>query len=204
MIAIVDYGLGNLKAFVNLYERLNVKTVVARDSQTLIDCSKIILPGVGAFDQAMKLINDSGMRKTLDNLVLVEKMPILGVCIGMQILAKSSEEGLSSGLGYIDGKVKKLDVKNIKGNTQLPHMGWNTILPIRDSKLLAGINAGSRFYFLHSFYVHCNNNNDVISTTEYGSKFCSAIEHNNIFGVQYHPEKSHSNGIKMLQNFAEM
>lgn len=202
MIGIIDYGLGNVRAFINLYERINVATRIANDSKSLLDCSKLILPGVGSFDKAMSLLDNSDMRQTLDRLILKEHLPILGVCVGMQILARSSEEGQSAGLGYIGGVVKKIDAEAINGITKLPHMGWNSIYPVHNSELLSGIISGSRFYFLHSYHIVCDDDSDVISYTKYGSRFVSAICHGNIFGVQFHPEKSHGNGIKLLNNFA--
>ena len=202
MITIVDYGLGNIRAFANVYERLNIKTKIAQSAVDLHGAAKIILPGVGSFDYAMTLLNNSGMRDELDIQVLVKKTPVLGVCLGMQIMSKSSGEGKLHGLGWIDGEVKLFDVNKIKSKTRYPHMGWNTIQPIKSNSLLSGFNGDSRFYFLHSYYFECNNTNDVISTTEYGNTYTSALNKNNIFGIQFHPEKSHSNGIKLLKNFA--
>ena len=202
MITIVDYGLGNIRAFANVYERLNIKTKIAQSAVDLHGAAKIILPGVGSFDYAMTLLNNSGMRDELDIQVLVKKTPVLGVCLGMQIMSKSSGEGKLHGLGWIDGEVKLFDVNKIKSKTRYPHMGWNTIQPIKSNSLLSGFNGDSRFYFLHSYYFECNNTNDVISTTEYGITYTSALNKNNIFGIQFHPEKSHSNGIKLLKNFA--
>ncbi|GAB1474499.1 imidazole glycerol phosphate synthase subunit HisH [Bacteroidota bacterium] len=204
MITIVDYGLGNIKAFVNVYERLNIPIKIAKTKYDLNDASKIIIPGVGAFDYAMEQLNKSGMRDELENKVIRDKVPVIGICVGMQILAKSSEEGKLPGLGWVDGKVLKFDINNIPYKTRLPHMGWNNINPIAESTLLNGFNNESRFYFLHSYYFVCNNQQDIISTTQYGIDFSSAINHNNIFGIQFHPEKSHSNGVSLLNNFAKL
>jgi glutamine amidotransferase len=204
MITIVDYGLGNIRAFVNVYERLNIKTKVAHNAGDLSDATKIILPGVGAFDYAMKQLNASGMRDELDNKVLGEKTPVIGICVGMQILANSSEEGILPGLGWIDGEVKLFDTSKIQHKTRLPHMGWNNITPLNGHELLNGLDAQSRFYFLHSYYFVCHNENEIISTTEYGISYASAVNRENIFGIQFHPEKSHSNGIQLLQNFAKL
>jgi len=204
MITIVDYGLGNIKAFVNVYERLNIPIKIAKTKYDLNDASKIIIPGVGAFDYAMEQLNKSGMRDELENKVIRDKVPVIGICVGMQILAKSSEEGKLPGLGWVDGKVLKFDINNIPYKTRLPHMGWNNINPIAESTLLKGFNNESRFYFLHSYYFVCNNQQDIISTTQYGIDFSSAINHNNIFGIQFHPEKSHSNGVSLLNNFAKL
>lgn len=202
MITIIDYGLGNIKAFQNVYERLNITVKVARNAADLKDAQKIILPGVGAFDYAMLQLNASGLRDTLEEKVLGEKIPVIGICVGMQMLAKSSDEGKLPGLGWIDGQVKLFDAKVIPHKTQLPHMGWNTISPQKKHPLLNGFDVNSRFYFLHSYYFVCYKQDEIIATTEYGIQFASGISRENIFGIQFHPEKSHSNGIQLLKNFA--
>lgn len=204
MITIIDYGLGNVRAFANVYERLNIPVSIAKTVDDLKDTTKIILPGVGAFDYAISKLNDSGMRETLDNLVLGHKVPVLGICVGMQILANFSDEGVLPGLGWIDGMVKKFDVSVLKSKTQLPHMGWNTIHPNNDNPLLVNFSNDSRFYFLHSYYFQCNDPNNAIATTEYGIKYTSAVNKKNIYGVQFHPEKSHQWGIQILKNFADL
>ena len=202
MITIIDYGLGNIRAFVNVYERLNIKTKVAHNAEDIKDATKIILPGVGAFDYAMAQLNASGMRDELENQVLGNKIPVVGICVGMQMLAKSSDEGNLPGLGWIDGVVKLFDSNLIAYKTRLPHMGWNNINPVNGHDLLNGLDAQSRFYFLHSYYFVCYNEKEIISTTEYGISYASAVNRENIFGIQFHPEKSHSNGIQLLKNFA--
>ena len=195
MITIVDYGLGNIRAFVNVYDRLNIKTKVAHSAEDIRSSMKIILPGVGAFDFAMSQLNASGMRDELEKKVIINKTPILGICVGMQILAKSSEEGNLKGLGWIDGQVKLFDTTSINFKTKLPHMGWNTMAPMGNNELFIGFNENSKFYFLHSYYFECNNPNEVIATTNYGYTFASAINQNNVYGIQFHPEKSHLNGL---------
>lgn len=204
MIAIIDYGLGNIRAFVNVYDRLNIKTKIAHSAEEIKGATKIILPGVGAFDYAMSQLNASGMRDELEKQVIKNKIPIIGICVGMQMLAKSSDEGVLPGLGWIDGNVKLFDVSTIPYKTQLPHMGWNTIEPINNNALLNGFNNQSRFYFLHSYYFVCNNSADIISKTEYGIMYTSAVNSENIYGIQFHPEKSHSNGVQLLHNFANL
>jgi len=204
MITIIDYGLGNIRAFLNVYERLNIKTKVANSPEDIKGAAKIILPGVGAFDYAISQLNASGMRDELEKQVLGNKVPVLGICVGMQMLANSSDEGILPGLGWIDGEVKNFDPSKIPYKTQLPHMGWNTIQPERGSLVLEGFNNNSRFYFLHSYYFACSNTNDIIASSEYGIKYASAVHRNNIFGVQFHPEKSHANGIQLLQNFSNI
>jgi len=202
MIAIIDYGLGNVKAFANVFKELNVPAVVARQAGDLNDVTKVILPGVGAFDHAMMRLERSGMRQILDEIVLRRHVPVLGVCVGMQMLANSSEEGKMPGLGWIDGEVISLKSSASECSIRVPHMGWNNIKPIIANGLLRGLGLGARFYFLHSYYMRCAKGGDVIAVTEYGDEFVCAVNHGNIYGVQFHPEKSHQWGIRLLENFA--
>jgi glutamine amidotransferase len=204
MITIIDYGLGNIRAFVNVFDRLNIKTKIAHTPEDVRGASKIILPGVGAFDHAMTQLNSSGMRDELELQVLKNKVPVMGICVGMQMLAKSSDEGILPGLGWINGEVKVFDASTIPYKTRLPHMGWNSIKPINGNPLLNDFNADSRFYFLHSYYFVAQNSEDVIAETDYGIKFASAVYNDNVYGIQFHPEKSHSNGIQLLNNFAKI
>jgi imidazole glycerol-phosphate synthase subunit HisH len=204
MITIIDYGLGNIRAFVNVYERLNIKIKVAKVPGDLNEAAKIILPGVGAFDQAMSQLNRSGMRDELERQVLINKIPVIGICVGMQMLTNSSDEGRLPGLGWIKGRVKLFDAARIPYKTRLPHMGWNTINPVNNCPLLDGFNNESRFYFLHSYYFECDDSNMVIANTSYGITYASAVARDNIFGIQFHPEKSHMNGIQLLHNFAKL
>ena len=204
MISIVDYGLGNVRAFVNALNLIGVKTEAVNNASKLNKSSKIILPGVGSFDHAIEKLNSSGMRDTLEQLVINDKIPILGVCVGMQILAESSSEGILSGLGWINGKVKMLDASKLQAKPKLPHMGWNNISIQRNIDLMLGLNSNSMFYFLHSYYFDCEDNNNVITTTKYGLEFSSSINKENIFGVQFHPEKSHNYGTILLSNFSKL
>jgi imidazole glycerol-phosphate synthase subunit HisH len=201
MITIIDYGCGNINAFVNVFKRLNISSKIARSAGDLENCEKIILPGVGAFDHVMTQFNTSGMREHVEKKVLEENIPVLGICAGMQILANGSEEGTESGLGWIDGDVKKFDVTGIRYKTKLPHMGWNEITH-NGNPLFRAIEPSSRFYFVHSYYFLCYSNDDSIAQTEYGCTFTSAVNRKNIYGVQFHPEKSHENGHQLLKNFA--
>jgi imidazole glycerol-phosphate synthase subunit HisH len=204
MIAIVNYGLGNVRAFVNVYERLHLSVLVAETPNDLKAASRLILPGVGAFDHAMGKLNNSGMLHAIEKLVLDQQMPILGVCVGMQMLARSSDEGKLPGLGWIEGRVRKFDIRGLSGKVQLPHMGWNTIQAREDNRLLGAFNHSSRFYFLHSYYFECHDERDSIAKTEYGIRFSSAVNIRNIYGVQFHPEKSHDWGIQLLKKFADL
>jgi glutamine amidotransferase len=204
MITIIDYGLGNIKAFVNLYKRLNVPISVAKCADDLNGSTKLILPGVGAFDHAMQLLNQSGMRDTIDRLVLQQKVPIMGICVGMQILAHFSDEGHLPGLGWIKGQVRKFDVSLLPANTYLPHMGWNDVKPVIANPLFANLETDARFYFLHSYYFDCDSRQDVLAESVYGKSFSCAVHYNNIYGVQFHPEKSHHFGIQLLKNFSDL
>lgn len=204
MITIVDYGLGNIKAFLNVYSRLNIPATVASTADDLRLATRLILPGVGAFDHAMEKLEGSGMRETLDELVGEKNVPVLGICVGMQILGTSSEEGRLPGLSWIDGRVKRLEESEILNCSRLPHMGWNDVHPVQGSSLFDGLGSASRFYFLHSYYLLCTNDDDVLARTNYAGSFCCAVRSRNIYGVQFHPEKSHHNGMRLLKNFAEL
>jgi len=201
MIAIIDYGLGNVKAFVNVYKRLNIPCKIAVEAEDLKNVSRIILPGVGAFDHAMESLQKSGMRETLDRLVVRDKLPVLGICVGMQILARSSDEGSAPGLGWINGTVKRIDTSLLTQKPHLPHMGWNTIKPLQENELFYKLMSQPRFYFLHSYYFQCSELQDELAATQYGRQFTSVVNFENIYGVQFHPEKSHYNGIQLLRNF---
>jgi imidazole glycerol-phosphate synthase subunit HisH len=204
MITIIDYGLGNILAFANVYKRLNIPVRIAKTASDLEGASKLILPGVGAFDVAMQRLNQSGMRQSVDDLVLQQGVTVLGICVGMQILAHSSEEGKLTGLGWIDGRVKKFDVKAIPHRTHLPHMGWNNVVPVTSNPLFSGLDTDSRFYFLHSYYFECDHQDAVLAESDYGMKFSCAVNQRNIYGVQFHPEKSHRFGVQLLKNFADL
>ena len=204
MITIINYGLGNIRAFTNIYKKLDIPVKIAQSVVDLTDVSKLILPGVGAFDHAMEQLEQSGMRQRLDELVVQNKVPVVGICVGMQMLAHSSDEGKLPGLGWIDGSVKKFAGSKISYSTHLPHMGWNDVKPVKKNDLLTGLENDAKFYFLHSYYFHCNNIEDTIATTDYGIEFSCAVNKNNIYGVQFHPEKSHQYGIQLLNNFAKL
>ena len=204
MICIIDYGTGNIKAFANIYSKLGVPFVIAKKPADLKDITKIILPGVGTFDYAMGLLEKSGLRKVLDELVCGQHLPVLGICVGMQIMAFSSDEGRMRGFGWITGTVKKLEPLKLLPANRLPHMGWNDIYPIKESSLLKFIGSDARFYFLHSYHFQCEKNEDVVAVTDYGGELVSIVNYKNIYGVQFHPEKSHKWGIQLLDNFARI
>jgi imidazole glycerol-phosphate synthase subunit HisH len=204
MIAIINYGLGNIKAFANIYKKLEVPFLIASKASDLTKASKFILPGVGSFDHAMELLEKSGMHKALEEFVLVRHVPVLGICVGMQILARSSEEGLLPGLGWIEGEVKKFNVSTLNHRTHLPHMGWNDVQPTIKTNLFQSIEIGARFYFLHSYYFHCSKKMNAIAVSDYGGDFTCAVNSDNIYGVQFHPEKSHHYGIQLLKNFSNL
>jgi glutamine amidotransferase len=204
MIAIVDYGLGNVQAFANIYKRLNIPARIISTPQDLRLAEKIILPGVGAFDWAMKSLNESGLRDTLDEVVLGDHKPVLGVCVGMQMMTNRSDEGELDGLGWIDGEVKRFDESTITERTHLPHMGWNDVLSNGNHRLLRNLGDCARFYFLHSFYSVPDNQDHVLATTDYNGLYASVIGCGNVFGVQFHPEKSHHWGVQLLKDFAEI
>jgi len=204
MITIIDYGVGNIRAFRNVYERLNIPVKVAQNTKDLVDTTRLILPGVGSFDYAMCQFNKSGMRDKVEEMVINKEVPILGICVGMQMLAFNSEEGKLPGLGWIEGVVKQFDSKLIKYKTKLPHMGWNSISIKNENILLRQLDENSKFYFLHSYYFECANSQNKLCETEYGIKYSSAVNKDNIYGVQFHPEKSHSNGVQLLLNFSRV
>lgn len=204
MITIIDYGSGNIKAIANIYEKLNIDYIIAKTPEQVVGAKKIFLPGVGAFDETISKLDSTGFREVLDIEVLQNKVPIIGICVGMQILAESSEEGTLNGLGYIKGKVKKIDASLLKQKPKLPHLGWNSIEINRHNELLNNIDPEFGFYFLHSYYFECTDKNDVLTTTTYGKPFASAVNHENVYGIQFHPEKSHHNGITLLHNFAKL
>ena len=203
MIAIVNYGLGNVKAFVDVLNDIGEPCFVATRSDELRSATKIILPGVGAFDSAMRKLNVSGMRDTLDDLVLSKGIPTLGVCVGMQLFGDESEEGSSRGLGWIKGRVQRIDHLRNDNLLPLPHMGWNRINPKADA-IFERIDSKSYFYFLHSFAFSCVNEKNIIANSFYGCELTCAIRQENIVGVQFHPEKSHSAGVALIANFCRL
>ncbi|KAB7628246.1 imidazole glycerol phosphate synthase subunit HisH [Alkalilimnicola sp. S0819] len=204
MITIIDYGSGNVLALANVYRRLGLGFSVARSRAELEGCTKLILPGVGAFDHAMSRFEASGMRESVVELVKTEQVPILGICVGMQMLATASDEGSLPGLGLVDGRVKALGAVESSSRLPIPHMGWNDVQPTSSHPLFQGLQEHARFYFLHSYYFECARAEDVMATVEYGRRFTCAVNSGSAYGVQFHPEKSHHWGVQLLQNFAEL
>jgi glutamine amidotransferase len=204
MITIIDYGVGNIFAFQNVYKRLDIPTKIAKSSKDLIGAEKLILPGVGSFDYAMSQLNTSGMREKLDELVINQKVPVIGICVGMQMMGNGSDEGKLEGLKWIDAEILKFDERLIHQRTKLPHMGWNDVTPIVNNPLFIGLEEEAIFYFLHSYYFKCHNPIQSIAISEYGISFSSAVNRDNIYGIQFHPEKSHHYGEKLLYNFANI
>ncbi|TMJ00628.1 MAG: imidazole glycerol phosphate synthase subunit HisH [Alphaproteobacteria bacterium] len=201
MITIVDYGMGNLGSIRNMLKRIGVPAEVTGDVATLERATKILLPGVGAFDSAMQRINASGLRAVLDRKALLECVPIMGICLGMQLLTRASEEGRLPGLGWIPAVTRRFpDTPGLK----VPHMGWNVVTATRDSLLTSGLAPGSRYYFVHSYYVQTDDPRDSVLTTRYGVTFDAVVAHRNLYGAQFHPEKSHKYGMSFLSNFARV
>lgn len=208
MITIVDYGMGNLGSVQNMINRIGVHSEITSDLEMIKASNKLILPGVGAFDAAMERIINSGLREVLDQKALVDKVPILGICLGMQLLTDKSAEGKIPGLGYISAATIKFQSEP---GLKIPHMGWNVVRPTQISKLTEGIDQVSsfddspRFYFVHSYKVLVNSQENSILTSIHGTQeFDAAIQKDNIYGAQFHPEKSHKFGMQLLQNFANL
>lgn len=202
MIGIVNYGSGNVRAIGNIYDKLLIPYKIVSDITELNDCTKLILPGVGSFDETMNTLNNSGFKTKLEELVNGYNIPVLGICVGMQILSNGSDEGKLPGLGWIPGNVKKINKELLKDKPKLPHLGWNSIEIKKEDSIMNEVDYSEGFYFIHSYYYECLNVTDILATTKYGVDFASAISRGNIYGMQFHPEKSHSNGIKLLQNFS--
>lgn len=203
MITIIDYGVGNVQAIANIYKRLSIEVKMARDAATIANATKIVLPGVGAFDWAMSRLNASGMREALDARVAAGQCDVVGICVGMQMLAERSDEGALPGLGWVPGEVRRFDDKRFSTRTHLPHMGWNDVDGRAGEPLFLGMPSPSCFYFLHSYYFDPRDPGDAIASSEYGGRFTCGVRRGRVAGVQFHPEKSHQCGIALLKNFAE-
>lgn len=204
MIVIVDYGMGNVGSIRNMLHRVGAASVIAADPEAIRAADKLILPGVGAFDTAMERLERLRLVGVLTEKVVHEKTPILGICLGMQLLSRRSEEGQRAGLGWIDADTVRFRLEDSHGGLRLPHMGWNAIDVRRSSPILDDRYDESRFYFVHSYHVRCADEEDVLAVATYGIEFHAAVIRRNIMGTQFHPEKSHKFGMRLLRHFAEM
>lgn len=203
MVVIVDYGIGNLRSVLHKLSKAKIEAEISSDVGQIEQAEKIIFPGVGAFSAGMKNLASYGLVSILNKKVLEDKTPILGICLGMQLFATSSEEGDIPGLGWLDAEVRKFHFTENENKLRVPHVGWNIIEARRDSVLFQGIPEGQRFYFTHSYHIHCNDAGDIAASTNYGYAFPSIVQRDNIYGVQFHPEKSHRRGIEIVKNFVE-
>ncbi|MCP4787039.1 MAG: imidazole glycerol phosphate synthase subunit HisH [Fuerstiella sp.] len=202
MIGIVDYGLGNLASIQNMFRRLESQSVVSADVAELAECDRLILPGVGSFDRGVRNLHESGLWEPLNRWVLDEKKPILGICLGVQLLTEGSDEGTLPGLGWIAGRTVSFDTGALSSIDRIPNMGWRYVDVEGASSLSEGLPDDPRFYFVHSFHLQCENPEDVILSAAHGYTFAAGVERGNIAGVQFHPEKSHKFGMALLRNFA--
>lgn len=193
--------MGNLESVRNMLKRIGAPASITSDIDAIEAAEKLILPGVGAFDAGMDNLRDLGLLEVIRRKTLVEKTPILGICLGMQLLTKKSEEGAREGMGFIDAETKKFDFSRIKEDLKIPHMGWNTVAVKKNNKLFKGLENDARFYFVHSYHVVCKDREDVAAVTNYGYDFASSVSRENVLGVQFHPEKSHRFGMELLKNF---
>lgn len=204
MIIIIDYGLGNLGSIKNMLKKIGVASEITNDLSKIKLANKLILPGVGSFDDGMSNLMKFNLLNILNDKVLIDKVPILGICLGMQLMLNSSDEGLSTGLNWINGKSKKFPDTYKDNKLIVPHMGWNDVSVTKKNKLFTQDILDYRFYFVHSYYVQLDSNNDIIGQTTYGLDFTSSFNCENIYGVQFHPEKSHKFGMNLLKNFSTL
>jgi imidazole glycerol-phosphate synthase subunit HisH len=198
-VAVIDYGMGNIGSICKMLRHVGAVPVVSSEPEQLRTADKLILPGVGHFDRAMENLSSAGLVEELKDLV-GRGMPMLGICLGMQLLGCSSEEGTRAGLGFVDARVRRFEPPAEEG-LKVPHMGWSQVAITRSSPILSGLDADSRFYFVHSYYVDCATESDVLARAHYGQTFVAALERGNVSGVQFHPEKSHRFGVRLFQNF---
>jgi glutamine amidotransferase len=204
MIALIDYGMGNIGSIFNMLRKIGAEVKITWESEVIHRASKLILPGVGAFDNGMKKLSDLGLIPVLEQEVLHRGKPIIGICLGMQLFSNSSEEGSLPGLGWIDADTVKFRFDESMKNLKVPHMGWNTVAAKKESSLLPPGESELRFYFVHSYHLVCHDESDVLTTTHHGIEFASSIRRDNIIGVQFHPEKSHRFGLDFFTRFVEL
>lgn len=203
LISVIDYGVANLGSMLNMLRKIGARAELVSTPEAIERAEKILLPGVGAFDHGMSALSERGMAEPLKKKVQEEKVPLLGVCLGMQMLGNGSEEGQLAGLGLIDACCQRFSFDE-GSKLKIPHMGWGQLLQQQESRLLDGLDAKARFYFVHSYHLVCANHSDVLATANYGREFVAMIQHGNIYGAQFHPEKSHRFGMALLKNFAEI
>jgi len=201
VVVIVDYGMGNLGSIRNMLKRIGAESVVSSSSMDIDTADRLILPGVGAFDGGMERLNALGLTPLLTRRVVTEGVPLLGICLGMHLMARGSEEGKLAGLGWIDGDVKKFRFEGDQPVLKVPHMGWNEVIAQRNDPILQGYEDTPRFYFVHSYRLVCDHGDQQVGSTWYGYDFCSIVRNRNMVGVQFHPEKSHKFGMTLLKNF---
>ena len=204
MIAIVNYGMGNLGSIKNMLRKVGAESIITSDPDVIMKSHKVILPGVGAFDTGMTQLADMDLLEVLNHKALVEKVPILGVCLGVQLMTKGSEEGVLPGLGWFDAQTRKFNFDNIQGKFPLPNMGWLEVKLAKPSKLFEGMYEEPRFYFVHTYHLVPNIKTDASMLAHYGYDYVAALEAENIMGVQFHPEKSHKFGIRLYENFVKL
>jgi len=203
MIIVLDCGIGNTGSVVNMIRKIGVEAIASSDPLDLEKADKLILPGVGKFDHAMKQLQELDLIAPLHNLVLKSRKPILGICLGIQLFTRKSEEGILPGLGWIDAQSVRFNFADLGKDLKVPHMGWNSVTPSRNKEMFPQIDNELRYYFVHSYHVVCNDEQDILARTHYGYDFVSAIQKDNIWGVQFHPEKSHRYGMEFLRAFIE-
>lgn len=202
MIVVMDYGMGNSGSVLNMIRKVGGEAVVTADAETIAHAGKLVLPGVGAFDAGMRALQAGGIADALRQAVTTRKVPLLGICLGMQLMLESSEEGTLPGLGLVPGKVTRFRVES--QGLRVPHMGWNTVRRVKPCALLEAGEEEQRYYFVHSYYVECTDTNDACGITHYGHDFVSAFERDNLMGVQFHPEKSHRFGMALFRRFVSL
>jgi imidazole glycerol-phosphate synthase subunit HisH len=204
MLTIIDYGVGNLNSIKNILKKIGYRDVtISRDPEKIAKSEKLILPGVGHFDYGMRQLHASGLVDTLNQVVLEMKTPILGICLGAQLLTRGSEEGTEKGLGWIEADTVRFDTSKLDGFLKIPHMGWRDVAVTNNSALFNKMHDEPRFYFVHTYHIVCDHEKDVAVTANYGYQFVAGMEKGNIIGMQFHPEKSHKYGMKLLENFVK-
>jgi len=203
MLAIVNYGVGNLASIFNMLKKIGVESIIADKPEQIANADKIILPGIGAFDHCMQQFNQSGLRPLVEEKVFDKKTPVLGVCVGCQMLMESSEEGNEPGLGWLKGKVVRFKKEQLPQGYKVPHMAWTDVQPVNNAIIYQNI-ADPRFYFVHSFHILADDRSDVTGSSEYGYEFTASVGRDHIQGVQFHPEKSHKFGMQLYSNYSKL